>query len=202
MTAERVVELLLDLDSFACHETLVHEASVHLPRRGKVWVATFTGEAGEQVWKSTGQRDRAAALRLAKEWEREARAKRAAAGPPPRKWTVRVRPGSPERQGGLLSQTEVAALLKISERAVRSLEVRALRKLRNHPALRQFWREWQGRDIDEGAPSTACQLSRAEEEAILALAQTPFERHVVVKVLGIAGLPPGRKPSVRPPTRM
>src|SRR5262249_36564552 len=142
---------LLDPDTLACLEALVHEASVHLPPRGTKWVATFTDETGRQVWKSTGQRERSAALAQAQEWEREARAKRAAAGPSARKATVRVRPGSPERQGGLLSQKEIAALMKISERAVRSIERRALRKLRNHPALRQFWREWEGSEIEETA---------------------------------------------------
>jgi Sigma-70, region 4 len=109
------------------------------------------------------------------------------------------------RSGGLqLTQKEVAVIMKVSEPAVRDIERRAIEKLRNHPALKQIWQELHGRDIDEGAVPTACQLSRAEEVAILALAQTPFERHVALKLLRVAGngLPPGRKPTVRLPTRM
>jgi hypothetical protein len=185
MTTERIVECLLD-DRLACLEALVREASVHLPRRGTKWVAAFADETGKQVWKSTGQRERTTALALAQEWEREARAKRATAGPPPRKGTVRVRPGSPEHQGGLLSQKEVAALLRISERAVRAIEKRAFEKLRRHPALRQFWREWKGGDLDEAAPRPDGRLNWVEADALLALAQTPFERHVILKLLRIA----------------
>jgi len=117
---------------------------------------------------------------------REARAKRAAAGPPPRKGTVRVRPGSPEHQGGLLSQKEVAALLRSSERAGRAIEKRAFEKLRRHPALRQFWREWKGGDLDEAELRPNGRLNWVEADALLALAQTPFERHVVLKLLRIA----------------
>ena len=199
MTAEHVVECLLDPDSLSCLEALVSEASVHLPSRGGIWVATFTGETGRQVWKSTGQRERTAALALAQEWEREAHAKRAIAGPPPRKETVRVRSGSPERQGGLLSQKEVATLLKISERAVRSIERRALEKLRRHPALRQFWQEWTGGNLEEANSRPDWRLNSVEADALLALAQTPFERHVVLKLLRIAGdaLSSSPKPTAR-----
>src|SRR6266403_3821267 len=58
-------------------EAPLSEASVHLPRRGSIWMATFTGPAGGQVWRSTGSTDRGQALMLARYWEAQARAQRA-----------------------------------------------------------------------------------------------------------------------------
>lgn len=185
MTAQRVVEVLLDLDSLACIEALVHEASVHLPRRGHKWIAAFRDENGQPVWRTTGLSDRQAAQSMADEWEAEARSKRAAQGVQT-KPKIRVRTGSGEHALALLTQREVAVIMKISERAVRQIERRAIVKLRNHPVLKQVLRELQGRGIDEGAPrSTDCQLSQAEAEAIAALARTPYERSVVRKLLRI-----------------
>lgn len=181
MTAKRIVEYLLDLDSTAC--LLLGEASIHRPRRGRIWVAAFRDEHGEPRWRSTGLTDRQAAQAIADEMEAEARSKRAELGIQTRPKT-RVRAGSGEHALALLTQKEVSVIMKISERAVRQIERRAIAKLRNHPALRQFWREWQGREIDEGAQrSTDCRLSRAEAEAIAALARTPYERSVVRKLL-------------------
>ena len=66
MTPRRIVDFLLDQP--------LHEASVRLPPRGTRWIAVFTGPVpGQQVWRSTGLRDRHAALALAKEWEAAAR---------------------------------------------------------------------------------------------------------------------------------
>src|SRR5207248_1215931 len=93
--------------------------------------------------------------------------------------------GNGEDALALLTQKEVSVLMKISERAVRQIERRAITKLRNHPVLKEVLREWQGRDIDEGAAATACQLSQEEMEAVLALARTSYERSVLRKLLRI-----------------
>jgi hypothetical protein len=101
----------------------------------------------------------------------------------PKKPTIRVRAGSAERAVGLLSQKEVAVLLKISERAVRAIERRAFDKLRRHPALREFWGEWQG--IEEANPQGDWQLSSAEVIALLGLARTSVERDLLIKLIGV-----------------
>jgi AspT/YidE/YbjL antiporter-like protein len=100
-------------------------------------MAVFAGpERGNQVWRSTGLTDRDAALAQARTWEAEARIQRQALGKQPRRAAVRVRRSSAESGGfGPLTQREVAALMKLSERAVRNIEKRALGKLKNHPAL-------------------------------------------------------------------
>jgi hypothetical protein len=71
-------------------------------------------------------------------------------------------------------------------------------------ALRQFWLEWEGGNLEEAAPRPDWRLNWVEADALLALAQTPFERHVILKLLRIAGnaLLPARKPTARPPTRL
>src|SRR5437016_2062856 len=97
------------------------EASVHRPTRSRVWVATFTGPEGGQVWRSTGLTDRAQALLVARQWEAEARAQRANMGLSVRKPVLRVQHS---KSGGAirLTQREVAQLLRISERSVREIE--------------------------------------------------------------------------------
>ena len=75
--------------------------------------------------------------------------------------------------------------MKISERAVRAIERRAIEKLRNHPVLKEVLGEWLGRDIDEGGHGTDCKLNREEMAAVLALARTPYERSVLRKLLRI-----------------
>ena len=75
--------------------------------------------------------------------------------------------------------------MEISERAVREIERRAFDKLRRHPALRDFWREYQTGEIREAAvpiPS-AWTLSRAEVAAVYALARTPDERRALGKLM-------------------
>lgn len=143
--------------------------------------------AGRQVWRSTGLRDRRAALVLAQEWEAQARLNRSAQRAALRKPTMRVRPGSGERQVGLLTQKEVAAIMRISERAVREIERRAFDKLRRHPALRDFWREHETGEIREASVSTprAWALSRAEIAAVYALAQTPEELRVLRRPIAL-----------------
>ena len=105
----------------------------------------------------------------------------------PPKVTIRVRPGSAEKQLGCLSQKEVATILRISERAVREIERRAFDKLRRHPALKNFWREWQTGEIKETASRVSKQwtLSRAEVVAVYALAGTPGERQALRKLLAM-----------------
>src|SRR5881394_1508496 len=88
MNAQEIVEILLDGQT----EKLA-EASVHLPPRSSNYVATFTGpEPGQQIWKSTGLKNRRAALALARKWEQQARHERRACAKPPRKPSLRVRP--------------------------------------------------------------------------------------------------------------
>jgi len=184
MRPHEIVEALLQADGPISARTLI-EASVHLPHRSTRWVASFRGETGQQVWRTTGLREREPALELAQRWESEARRKREAQGAPPRKPSMRVRPGSAEEELGLLSQREVAAIMRISERAVREIERRAFDKLRQHPALRDFWRGWQTGDIGESAwpDPQSWPLSRAEIAAVYALTRTPEERHVLDKLL-------------------
>jgi hypothetical protein len=59
--AQTIVAMLL--------EEPLCEASVHRPKRGQVWVATFTGPAGGQIWRSTGLTDYDQAFVVAKQWE-------------------------------------------------------------------------------------------------------------------------------------
>ncbi len=94
-------------------------------------------------------RDRKAARVLAQQWERAAKRKRAAQTPLPRKPVMRVRPDSGERELGLLTQREVGLIMKISTRAVREIERRAFNKIRQHPALRDFWREGTTGEVKE-----------------------------------------------------
>jgi hypothetical protein len=119
---------------------------------------------------------------VADKWEAEARRKRAVL---PIRPTVPVRAGSGENALGTLTQREVALIMKISERAVRAIERRAIEKLRKHPALKQVWRELQGHDIEEGGVHMEYGLSQAEMEAVLGLARTAYERSVVRKLLRI-----------------
>jgi Sigma-70, region 4 len=61
------------------------------------------------------------------------------------------------------TQKEIAIFMGLSERAVREIEKRALRKLRQHPAMRALFREW----IGEGATSAGdLELTDAEIAAV------------------------------------
>ncbi len=186
MGPDELFEILIQSDGPVNIEALV-EASIHLPRRGSLWVAAFREETGRQAWRSTGLRDRQSALALAQECEAEAKRKRESQPAEPPKPTIRVGPGSAERELGLLSQKEVAAIMRISERAVREIERQPFNKLRRHPALRDFWREWTAGDIkeaDSDGPANWA-LSRAEIAALYALAWTPAERHVLRKLFAL-----------------
>lgn len=186
MRPNDIVEILIQADGPVCARDLL-EVSLHLPRRGSRWVASFRDETGRQVWRSTGLRDRERALMLAKEWEAEAKRKRASQTHLRPRLTVRVRPGSAQRQQGCLSQKEVALILRISERAVRQIEKTALEKLRRHPLLQSLWREWKTAEIKESTTLDAPQwtLSPAEIAAVYGLAKTPTEREAVRKLIAL-----------------
>lgn len=173
--ARRVVRRLLDETDVA--KVPVCEASVHRPTRSRVYVASFTGPAGGQVWKSTGLTDRNQALRVARRWAAQARIQRAAAGGNVAKPRLRAGRGVPGT-GGLLTQREVAIVLKLSERAVREIEHRALQKLFNHPALRQAWRQYLAGELDEDRWN----LTPEEITALFKLARTEQELRILEKV--------------------
>ena len=71
----------------------------------------------------------------------------------------------------------------ISERSVRMIEERAFAKLRRHPLLKAFWREWQGGEIEEAYVVADWRLSQSEIAAIYAMAKTTEERRVLRKVM-------------------
>src|SRR5262252_5837438 len=115
-TSRRIINILLGEEPLSVAG--ICEASVHLPRRGRIWQASFTGPNGGQVWKSTGLINREQALLVARRWEKDARIQRERLGLMPRLPFLRVRHSGSGNQGELLTQREVALLLGISERAV------------------------------------------------------------------------------------
>lgn len=165
MNVQSLASRLLEGNGKLQPSDLLGEASVRLPPRSTRWVAAFTGPVpGKQVQRSTGLTDRNAALALAQKWERQAKAQRLA-----RKKEYPGKPSIRARSGEGLTQHEVAALLKISVRAVRGIEMRAFEKLKRHPKLQQFWKEYGG--IGE----SAIVLSAQEISALFFLAETPLE---------------------------
>jgi hypothetical protein len=189
MNAEALVDCVLDSNQpFSSRELIeLLEASVHLPARGTIYMAAYRDEFGQPVQRSTRTRDRLAAQAIADEWEAAAKRKRAALGPQPKKPTVRVRRGGPEHQAGLRTQAEVAATMHIGERAVRALERSAFLKLRNHPQLRELWREWLGIDEGTNPASGAWDLTPSEIRALLDLAADRFERQALKKLIALTG---------------
>ncbi len=175
--ARHIVTVLLEEEPQS--EFSIMEVTVYRPRRSTIWVATFTGPMGGQIWRTTGVANRAEALRLAKQWEQEARIKRAQMGIA-RKLGIRVRSSDPTAALGL-SQKEVARILHMSERAVRAVEARAFRKLRRHPALRQLWREYFGRELAE----ESWRLTPAEITALFDVAVAAEEIDLIEKVVRI-----------------
>jgi hypothetical protein len=170
--AWRIVRFLLDEAPIA--KVPICEASVHRSAGSLVWQAVFTGAEGGQIWKSTGLINKQQAMLLARKWEAEARAKRELMGRTARKPIVHA--GGAGQIG--LSQREVALIMKLSERAVRQIEKRAIRKLAQHPQLRQVWKEYLG-DLDEDASV----LTPEEIDALFGLAYTTEERLVIRKLL-------------------
>jgi hypothetical protein len=179
-----IVQILLDFEG-VCRVRDLIEASVYKPVRGHVWVAVFAGpEPGKQVWRTTGLRDYDAALAVAKAWESEARAQRLGRkmGQQPAALRVRRRPQSaPRPNSGGLTQAEVAALLKLSQRAVRDIEKRAIAKLRAHPLLREIWTDYLASKVDETRMEldNDGSLTALDILALLDLAQTQSEREAV-----------------------
>lgn len=175
--ATAIINALLADESLA--EGAVSESSVHRPKRGQVWVAAFTSAAGGQVWKSTGLTNRGRAMSLARRWEAEARAERERRKPMITKPRLRVRDCEPGFGRGLLTQKEVALLLNMSERGVREAEKRAIRKLFNHPALREIWQQYLAGELDE----QTLILTPQEIAALFRLACNSQERLLIHKVL-------------------
>jgi hypothetical protein len=131
------------------------------------------------VWQSTGLTDRAQALLVARKWEAEAREERARLGHTPWRPLWRVRRPASDTPTGPLTQKEVAMLLGISERAVRDIEHRALRKIRSHPLMREVWRQYLNGELDEAQ----LLLTPAEIEALFNLVSSTEERRLIQKVL-------------------
>lgn len=174
MVALEIVEILLSRLDAGSAKALI-EASVHRPKRGRRWIATFRDGSGKQFWRSTGQTDRRAAMVVAQKLERGARQARAEQG-------VVEKPvlrASPETG---LTQKEVALLIGLSQRAVRDIEKRALRKLKQHPALRALWREL----VRESSTSPLdLKLNDAEIAAVYGLARKPYELRVLDKLMAL-----------------
>lgn len=166
--AKEIVRFLLTDETPA----LLHEATVHRPKRGRVWVATFAGSDGRQVWRSTGLTNKHQALLVARRWEARARQERM--GRPTRKPIVPIGGGG---QG--LSQREIALFLKISERAVRQIERRAVEKIKRDRQLYQLWQAYLAGELEEAK----MELTAVEIEALFGLARTPEEQLVIRKVL-------------------
>jgi hypothetical protein len=109
MTIQKLIQILLESDVPLSAQGLI-EASVHLPKRGSIFMAAFRDEFGRQVQQSTHERDRAAAQAVTDKLEADAREKRLARpAVKPGKPRVRVRRRSAERLLGVLSHAEIAA---------------------------------------------------------------------------------------------
>jgi hypothetical protein len=160
----------------------VLESSVHRAKHGQIWIATFTGPEGGQVWRSTGLTDREQALLVARRWETEARDERLRRSRGIRKAIIRVRPSEPRTATGPFTQQEIALAMKISERAVRRLERSALQKLRRHPELRQLWQKYLAGELVE---KNEVALSSDEIAALFGLTRTEEERALVRKILKV-----------------
>jgi DNA-binding transcriptional regulator YiaG len=89
-----------------------------------------------------------------------------------------VRVASSRQRVGL-TQREVAVLLRVSERAVRNIERRAIKKLFADPGLRQAWQDYLNGNLEEDGLA----LTPEEAEALLGLVRTLEEWLVVRKVL-------------------
>jgi hypothetical protein len=171
------------LEGSAPAQVLLSEAPVRLPARGTRWIAAFQGpRPGQQIQKSTGLTNRSAALKLARQWEAEAKAERQARKWP-RKPTIRGRGNE-----GWLTQQEVAALMGLSVRAVYEIERRALEKLRTNPRLREFWSEYVGgAAIEEEHDS----ISTQEIAALIQLCRSRLEQSALqtaVKLILMSGV--------------
>jgi hypothetical protein len=160
------------------------DATVRRPPRSRVFVAIYSGpEPGQQIARSTGQRDYAAAMAQARGWEAEARRAREA--------RMAADQGSGSRRGMAcgLSQAQVAVLMDLSECAVRAIEQRAIQKLKRHPMIKSLWKEYT-ESRSPVADSASGALTSGEAAALLGLARTAFERRVLKKILALVGQMP------------
>lgn len=89
-----------------------------------------------------------------------------------------VRVGSGRQRVGL-TQREVAVILRLSTRAIRNIERRAMKKLLTDPELRQAWRDYLSGQLDESEMA----LMPEEVDALLGLVRTAEEGIVLRKVL-------------------
>ena len=71
----------------------------------------------------------------------------------------------------------------MSERAVRDIEHRAIRKLRSQPGMWQIWKQYLSGDLEERQGT----LTQAEAQALFGLARTREEQLVIQKVLRLVG---------------
>ena len=170
--AQQIVHNLLGEECGA--ESHLLEASVHRPKRSRVWQAAFTAATGGQTWKTTGLTNRHQALLVAKKWEAEARAERARLGGTVKRPVWRVRRQASGTGTGPLTQSETALFLGMSERAVRAAEYRAIQKLRQHPLMREIWKDYHSAALDE----EHLLLTQDEIEALFNLARTPEEQRL------------------------
>ena len=174
--AQKIVEFVIADDVPV--GTWVYEASVHRSPGSRVWQATFAGPEGGQIWKSTGLTNKQQALLVARRWAAQARAQRERLAWKSRKPIVRA------GHAGLgLSQKEIGLLLKISERAVRQIERRAIEKIKRDPQLYHVWQKYLAGELAEGQTV----LTVDEVDALFGLVRTPEERLVIRKVLRLMG---------------
>jgi hypothetical protein len=113
---------------------------------------------------------------LGRRWEADSIRKRRV------RWKAGQLPATPTGRLPDLTQAEVAAVLGLSVRAVRSIENRAFRKLRNHLVLRQFWSEFESASKLVLVPEPD-RLTGEELAALFGLLQTPVERQALLKVI-------------------
>ena len=175
MNARQIIEAIVDSELAA-----LREATVRRPPRSRQYVAVFTGpEPGQQIARSTGLTDPTAALALAKEWQTQARRKREA------RKAERGDAPTPRFRSLGLTQREVAAIMRLSERGVRAVEKRAIAKLKRHPLLNAIWSEYNESRALTGlrAKLQSWQLSLEDERALLGLARSPLELQVLRRVL-------------------
>jgi hypothetical protein len=159
---------------------MIGEASIHLPRRGRVYVASFTGPAGGQIWRSTGSSNPEEAMVIAREFEAAARSERLKSLKARGAGKIYNRRSGRDTTLGL-TQAEVARVMGLSERAVREIEKRALRKLARHPLLRELWHEYESSELTEESGS----LTAAEIRALLGLVRTRGERASLLKLINV-----------------
>jgi hypothetical protein len=174
--AQKIVEFVIADNALV--GTFVCEASVYRPAGSRVWQATFAGPEGGQIWKSTGLTNKQQALLVARRWAAQARAQRERTAWKARKPIVRAGQAGPG-----LSQKEIGLLLRISERAVRQIERRAIEKIKRDPQLYHVWQKYLAGELDEGQTV----LTVGEVEALFGLVRTPEEWLVIRKVLRLVG---------------